>query len=354
MLMAINILLFSKDKYISDHFSMMFWEDPQKYSLLQFTDLDAAVDYLQKGHKTHCIWASKEDLNVLSNCAKSSCLIAMSDNTSFQPDDEGHFELNIYQEKNKILNDLDQLLSEVGLFKDRQNKKQGNTSIISFYSTQGGSGKSTLAYLCALKAAENSSTVFLDLEPQPASSAFYHQEEKSSAEAMLLSIQNREPSEKLLSFIRRNEHGIYVFPIAESMQDQGTLQKDDVDYLLRSLEDSGKYRYIFVDLGSALGDIERTVMESSTAVVLPYTDDKIGSLRRDLLQNDPNYYQYPMAGKEIAVENRCKHKNSDKAVDVRFPISNSLGSMSGVADILAANRDFYNGCGQILELAEKR
>lgn len=350
--MALNLLVYCDNAYLADHLQLMLGEESRKYKLFFFTEASAAADYaLKNSKKIQCVLGSKRFMEAIGGISSNVALIALDDETVTECGDAGFYSVNVYQSKKKVLEDMDRLLQSLGLLSVKVSTSR-KTKVISFFSTQGGAGKTTLAYLTACKAAESGNVVFLDLQPDPCSGCLYHTRGQQRAEEVLLQIQDRVSPEALPSLFYQNEHGINVLPTPESMLDQATIKSDDFDYLISSLVESGVYDFILIDLGTSMSSVERAAMENSDWVAVVYDESRMGLERKSRLEQDPNYYTYPLAGKEIRIENRCKeeHKGEDRAV--RFPVSGSVGKISDIKEVLSGNHAFAQGCEKILAMAK--
>lgn len=351
--MAINLLLYCDNAYISNHLQLMLGDESRTYRLFLFTEAKAAADYAMNNRKKiHCILATKEFMEDISSIRSDVTLIALDGETKDDDKETGFYSVNIYQNKRKILRDVEEILQSVGLISVKSNIAR-RTKVISFFSTQGGSGKTTLAYLTACRAAEQGNVALLDFQSDPCSCSLYQARSQNRPEEALLQIQDRATPETLLSLFYQNEHGVNVLPAPESMLDQAAIKSDDFEYLLNCLLDSGIYDFIIIDLSSLLGDIERMAMESSDCVAVVFDEDRMGVERKRRLESDPNYHLYPMSGKEIWIENRCKEERKSDERTVRFPVSGSVGKISDIKEVLTGNHAFAQGCEKILAISKE-
>ena len=351
--MAINLLLYCDNAYISNHLQLMLGGESRKYKLFLFTEASAAANYaLNNRKKIHCVLATKEFMEDISSICSDVVLIALDEETRREEKENEFYSVNIYQNKKKILNDIEEILQHVGLVSIKNNVMR-KTKVISFFSTQGGSGKTTLAYLTACRAAEHGNVAFLDLQPDPCSGCLYQTKNHNRAEEALFQIQDRVAPEILLSLFCQNEHGVNVMPTPESLLDQAAIKSDDFEYLISCLLNSGVYDFILIDLGSALSDVERMAIDNSDCVAMVYDESRMGLEHKNRLERDPNYHLYPLSEKEIWVENRCKEDRKCDERTVRFPVSGSVGKISDVKEVLSGNHAFAQGCEKILAIAKR-
>lgn len=349
--MAINLLVYCDNPYISNHLQVMLGEHSHKYKLLLFTQAEPAVSYAANNRKKiHCVLASREFMEDIGSVCPGVTLIALDEETRIEDRETEFYSVNLYQNRKRILGDIEEILRLAGLISAKTNAAR-KTKVISFFSTQGGSGKTTLAYLTACKAAEQGNAAFLDLQPDPYSSCLYQARGSGRAEEALLQIQDRVAPDTLLSLFYQNEHGVNVLPTPDSLLDQAAIKSDDFEYLINCLLESGAYDFILIDLGAALNDVERMAMSSSDCIALVYDEGQMGLARKSRLERDPNYHLYPLSGKEVWVENRCKEERKSGERTVRFPVSGSIGRISDIKEVLSGNFAFAQGCEKLLKIA---
>lgn len=346
--MAVHVLLYTADEFFLNQCKILLSEDIRTFTVYSFSNMERARAYLEANpEKIQCVLA---DWMFLRDGVPARTLgILLGEDTSMEPDADGLLSLNIYQRKQDLMEELKQILRAERLIAGGA-VRSGSTKVISFCSTQGGSGSSTLAYMTAAKAAEQEKTVYLNLEYAPCTSPFY-QGDGRSAEEFLCAVKDREdPGRTLLPALRRNEHGVYVFPTPVSMMDQRNLSAEDVRYILEGLLSLGEASCIVVDLPSGLNEVNNYVMSVSDRVAMVYGDDRVGRAKRQQLMADPAFSSYPCAGRELIVGNRCKQKYDNNTYDVCFPQSGSLAGDADVRVVLQGNPDFARGCGELLQL----
>lgn len=340
--MAVNILLYSGDRYASEELRRLLSEDAKTFTVFHFSDAGKAMDYLRAhGERIRCVLA---DAAFLRSAPLTQVGVCLSDesNVGGEP-----YALGMFQSRERVRADLDDILRTAGLLAGAR-KNESACRTVSFFSTQGGAGRSTLSYLTAVKAAESGRTAWLTLESAPCTELLYTTAGSVGAEDFLVALQDRAGEKTVLSALYRNEHGVYVLPVPVSMEDRLGLTKDDIEYLLHCLMDEAGLDCLVIDLGSALTPVERLAMERSDRVVTVYSDDRTGECKRSRFEQDPNYTTYPLASKELTVGNRCRKEYRDGRYDVCFPVSNSLSTVSDVQAVLAGNPAFVAGCGAIL------
>lgn len=349
--MALNVLLYCEDGYVSKHLQTLLSEENRIFSVFHFSERTKAEDYLTKsGSKIRCILASEDLIEKLDSDALLS--IRIDDTTRLAPENGAGCSVNVFQHKKAVMEDILSVLRAHNLVADTKRKSDEDVRVISFFSTQGGSGRSTLSYLSAVKSAETGKTVYLNLESAPCTETLYQAKPAVNAEEFLFALQDRSGAQAMTASLGCNEHGVYVFPTVGSLQDRAALTKADVSYLLDALMRSDDIQTIIVDLDNCLGEIESYVLENSNRVVMMYNDDSMGSAKRRALENDPNYATYPFAGREFWAGNRCKSEYKDGRYQVCFPVSNSLAAISDLRAVLIGNPAFSNGCKTILALDE--
>ena len=346
--MAVSILLYHEDRYVSEHLRSLLSEDARTYSAFYFTEAEkAAAYYAEHKDRVKCVLASKGFLDALA--PSGTAAICTDEETVLEPLPGEAYRVNIFQSRSAVRDDLRAILRAAGLL-SALHQKAYETKVISFFSTQGGSGRTTLAYLTALRLADSGKTAFFDLEPSPCMQTLYHAPQGQNPEEFLAAVQDRAAPERLITVLTVNEHGVYVLPEAASLQDRAALEPGDVEYLLRALLDRGELRNLVVVLGSAMGAVEQLVMENSDRIVFPYNDDKMGAAKRACLENDPNYTTYPFVGREFWVGNRCRAEYSDGRYDVCFPVSGSLNMVDDLRAVLTGNPAFRDGCDAIARI----
>ena len=346
--MAVQVLLYTADEFFLNQCKLLLSEDIRTFSVCSFSGRDRARDYLA-GHagKIQCVLADEDFLR--EGLPAGTMGVVLGEETVMEPDGAGLFALNIYQRKQDLLEELKQLLRAAGLVAGGA-VRSGGTKVISFCSTQGGSGVSTLAYLTAVQAAQQGKTVYLNLEYAPCTSPFYPSDGRN-AEEFLCAVKDRDdPGRTLLPALRRNDHGVYVFPTPVSMADQQDLSVADVRYIVEGLLNLGEAAYLLVDLPAGFGEVNSYVMSISDRVVMVYGDDRVGRAKRRQLTADPAFSSYPCAGRELLVGNRCKRKDDGGDFDVCFPQSNTLAGDADVGLVVQGNPDFARGCCEILRL----
>lgn len=349
--MALNVLLYCEDGYVSKHLQTLLSEENRIFSVFYFSELAKAEDYIAKnGSKLRCILASGDLIDKLDSDAVLS--IRIDDMTRIAPENGEGCSINVFQHKKSVMEDILSVLRAHNLVAGTKHRNDENAQVISFFSTQGGSGRTTIGYLTAVKSAEAGKTVYLNLENAPCTETLYQAKPAVNAEEFLFALQDRSGVQAVIASLNCNEHGVYVFPTVGSLQDRAALTKADVSYLLDALMQTDDIQTIIVDLDNCLGEIENYVLENSNRVVMMYNDDSMGSAKRKALENDPNYTTYPFAGREFWVGNRCKSEYKDGRYQVCFPVSNSLATVSDLRAVLIGNPAFSNGCKAILTFDE--
>lgn len=346
--MAVRVLLYSADEFFLNQCKILLSEDIRTFTVYSFSNPERAQAYLQANpEKIQCVLADEDFLR--SALPGRMLGVALAEDTCMEPDADGLFALNIYQRKQDLMEELKQILRSERMIAG-SSVRSGSTRVLSFCSTQGGSGSSTLAYLTAMKAAEQDKAIYLNLECAPCTAALY-QEDGRSAEEFLCAVKDREdPGRTLLPALRRNEHGVYVFPTPVSMMDQHDLSAADVQYMLEGLLQLGEAGCIVVDLSCGLSEVNNYVMSVSDRVVMVYGDDRVGRAKRRQLMADPAFSSYACAGRELIVGNRCKQNYEDGTYDVCFPYSASLAGETDLHTSLQGNPDLAQGCGKILQV----
>lgn len=346
--MALGILVYCDDSYLSEHLKELLRNEQRTFSVFHFTDTEKAERYLStNASKIKCVMSSQDLLDEIGT--NDVVKVQIGEETIFAPQKEKLYTVNVYQKKDSILNDLLTILRREGMIAQSQ-QNAGATTIISFFSTQGGSGRTTLAYLTAVRSASDAKTAYLCFDTAPCVDPLYKSMPSESGEEFLFALQERADSSQILAAFSQTEHGVYVLPALASLQDRALLTADDVEYLLNVLSDSGLVQSVVVDLSNTLGPVERYVLSSSDRVAIVYSDDRMGAAKRQQLENDPNYTTYPFAGRELWIGNRCRAEYRDGRFDVCFPISNSLGSVDDLKAVLAGNPAFAAGCDSIIEI----
>lgn len=346
--MAVQVLLYTTDEFFLNQCKLLLSEDIRTFSVYSFSGGERAREYLA-GHagKIQCVLAEEDFLR--ENLPAGVMGVALGEETVMEPDGAGLFALNIYQRKQDLLEELKQLLRAAGLIAGGGARGR-SAKVISFCSTQGGSGVSTLAYLTAVQAAQQGKVVYLNLECAPCTSPFYSGDNRG-AEEFLCAVKDRDdPGRTLLPALRRNDHGVYVFPTPVSMADQRDLSAADVRYIVEGLLNLGEAAYLIVDLPVGFSEVNSYVMSVSDRVAMIYSDDRVGRAKHRQLMADPAFATYPCAGREMLVGNRCKRKYDGGEFDVCFPQSNTLAGDTDVGLVLQGNPDFARGCGEILRL----
>lgn len=346
--MAVHVLLYAADEFFLNQCKILLSEDIRTFTVYSFSSQTRARAYLDANpDKIQCVLADRTFL--YDGLPGRTLGIQLGEETSTAPDADGLLSLNIYQRKQDLMEELKQLLRAEGLITGGA-ARSGSTRVLSFCSTQGGSGTSTLAYLTAVKAAEQGKAIYLNLECAPCTAAFY-QEDGRSAEEFLCTVKDREdPGRTLLPALRRNGHGVYVFPTPVSMRDQHDLSAADVRYILEGLLNLGEAAWIVVDLSCGLDEVNDYVMSVSDRVVMVYGDDRVGRAKRGRLTADPAFSSYPCAGRELIVGNRCKQNYSDSTYDLCMPYSTSLAGGADMHTVLQGNPDLAHGCAAILQV----
>lgn len=346
--MAVHVLLYTADEFFLNQCKILLSEDIRTFAVYSFSNMERARGYLEENPgKIQCILADRKFLS--GGVPSRTVGILLGEETNLEPDADGLLSLNIYQRKQDLMEELKRILRAELLIAGGA-IHSGATKVFAFCSTQGGSGSSTLAYMTAVKAAEQEKLIYLNLEYAPCTSAFY-QDDGRSAEEFLCAVKDREdPGRTLLPALRRNEHGVYVFPTPVSIMDQRGLSQGDIRYILEGLLSLGEATCIIVDLSCGLNEINDYVMSVSDRVVMVYGDDRVGRAKRRQLTADPAFSSYSCAGRELIVGNHCKQKYDSGVYDVCFPHSGSLAGDADIHLVLQSNLDFARGCGEILQL----
>lgn len=343
--MAINILLYTPDPYVSRQLKLLLSEDARAFNLCSFSTAERAAAYLaENGEKVQCVLADEAFLGTVR--LGKALPIALGEETLRA--ESGPMRLNIYQKRLDVAEDLRNLLRGAELISGQTRPSHGG-KVLCFFSTQGGGGVTTLAYLTALKAAEQAKTVYLSFETAPCPSPLYD-DGPTGAEDFLCAVQEREdPGKTLLSAMKRNRHSVYVFPVPASLTDQGGLDQEDARYILEGVIHYAQAEFVVVDLAGGLGDRERYLLSAADRVVLVYGDSPMGRAKLQRLLDDPAYATYPFAGKEVVVGNFCRQKYDGAPFELCFPRSGSLETGADGQTVIRNNPEFAAGCQALLE-----
>lgn len=344
--MAIEILLYSCDEYLSEELRDFLSREQRLFSVFHFNTVeDGAAYFATHLGEIKCVLASPIFFDALSTVPPVA--IELGETSVLEPQNAERFSVNVFQKRSSLLEDLMSIFRAKNLMAQRQ-QTAGETLVLSFFSTQGGCGCTTLSYLCAVRAAQSSSTAYICLDAGPCTETLYRILPQTGAEEFLFLLQERADAKTILATLSRNEHGVYVLPTFSSLLDQAMLMKNDVEYLIQVLSQSGMFHYLIFDLNDMLGTIERYVLSCSDRVAMVYTDNKMGAAKRRQLEKDPNYTTYPFVEKEYWVTNICKSPHGDSNSDVSFPLQNGIDSLTDISTILVGNTAFSDGCDVII------
>ena len=245
-----------------------------RFDLKLFSEVEHLQNYLSSDQKTNILLVTKELLPEAYDEEQIDYVITLVDHNEANSDISQIFK---YQA-------LDQLLSTmISNYYERHGKKghgtadKTSTNIISVYSATGGTGKTTVAYNVAKTiSAEDHQVFYLNLELIHSTSMIFDTEGKETVAPLLYYLKTNADQllSKIDSFISIDDKtGVHYlnFPVsAEEMQD---ISSDDLEILMDTLVELGKYDYMIVDLESTLNQRVLTALGKSDRVLWLLNND---------------------------------------------------------------------------------
>lgn len=152
----------------------------------------------------------------------------------------------------------------------------GHCKVISFYSPVGGSGKTTLSLSVARSVANKGrSVMYLNFEPIASYGAYMPLKgSKGMGELMAALDSSGSFGLKLESLMQKTPQGIIYFEKFENILDIYEITSEDIEKLIRKINETGTADYIIIDMGISFDQLDRSILDISDKIVLAETPDK--------------------------------------------------------------------------------
>ncbi|WP_026476470.1 AAA family ATPase [Alkaliphilus transvaalensis] len=269
-----------------------------------------------------------------------------------------------YQPCHKLMGEVLDLYSEGS---NNYLLPNGNTEskILSVYSPVGGSGKTTMAIGVATLLAQMGKRIFyLNLEGISSIKQYFPQETPHFNASNLFYLVKEQKKNLItkLSSMQIKDHGTqinYIDPF-DSALEWDEIKEDDIDFLLKEIQNSGLYDYIIVDLSSNfdLRNIKAMTLSTSIIFVLQYnlTSKAKGEGFLKEIERLP-YIKDTIQNKLILALNYASNiKNyclAERSVDYYFPEDRELWLTRNNQIILNTNSDFSKALFNLIQNLEK-
>lgn len=347
--MKIRTLVCSSNRYFLESFSSYAMEHGgEGFEFSFFSDKSAAAGFLNE-QKVELVLAERTFFEQVTLQA-GSVGMHISNRTRVDVDTQEH-ELNVYQRGVDILEDMRKIMAAVsGRDNGSGNKAQ---KIITFYSPQGGSGKTTMAYICALLCARNGSGIYLNMEEFGYTDHLYQAVYDTTLEEVMFAIKDkRDVAAYVSNALKKDNRNVSVMPKMNALSDFNDLTLEDAEVLVQKLLETTGSKYLFVDLSGGLTARNKKMLEMSDISFWVFTDDAVGQGKIERLKADQSMQEIFGHGRTYFLINKCKVKSDDTSA-IRIPFSESLSQGADVDVVLSGNRDFYQRCAEIVELADR-
>ena len=342
-----RVLLQCEDQYFVQAFSNYASDKCCNIDFVCFTTADKAVEYIGNSHpRLDAVLAEQEVLDQLR--APGTVRLLVSDHTSFAAG--GQVQINIYQSGSAILGDIRNALALAGAG-SFHTVGERTVHVVCSYSVQGGSGKTVLSYALAAAAVRSGKqALYVNLEPFPALTQLYSEEQGRSMDALLLTLKSgRELAPVVLDTMLRNQDGVMVLPAFSFAQDMLSLTEEQLKKLIRTLVEKTEMEYVFIDLPVGIYPLNLWAMEQCSTVLQVYTDDPVGREHLRRAESDMYFRDLPISGTRLTVLNRCREKTGEPEVSARIPYSDSLNRGCRVTEVQEKNPEFLRSCTELLE-----
>lgn len=346
--MKIRTLVHSKNHYFLECLSNYVMESAgMEFEFYFFTEGDAAADFL-KTQRVELVVA--DELFFSEKEIPSGCMqICISNRTRVDTLNDRH-ELNIYQRGADILGDIQKVLSAAG---GRRDTAPGSNKVIAFYSPQGGSGKTTLAYICALLCARSKSSVYLNLEEFGSTAHLYQASFQTGMEDVLFAIKDhRDVAACISNALQKEQRNVSVMPTMKNYSDLAALGADDIELLLKTLQQVSAADYLFVDLSGGLTEQNRRVLELCDCSFWVFDDTDVGMGKLERIRSDQSVQGSEYFGRSYFLINKCRIRSEDTYA-IRIPWSESLSQGGDMETVLSGNRDFHTKCMEVLAIIDR-
>ena len=344
--MKIRAMVYSANHYFVDCLNNYVMESANKdFEFSFFSEETAAVNFL-KSHRVDVLLA---DELFLQENEVSADIVRLEISNRTRVDIQGtRHELNIYQRGVDILGDLQKVM--LALSGKGRPGGSGTSKIISFYSPQGGSGKTTLIYICALLCARNGTSVYLNLEEFGHTDHLYQTSFQTGMEEVLFAIKDkRDVAACISNSLQKDARNVSVMPTMKNYSDLTALTAEDIDLLLKALQQVSGADFVFVDISGSLTPQNRKVLELSDYSFWVFDDTDVGRGKMERIRNDQSVQGAEYFDRSYFLINKCRTKSED-AYAIRIPWSESLSQGADVETVLSGNKDFYTNCKEIVTI----
>lgn len=270
-------------------------EEQHKFILKSFSSKENVLKFLEQHKGPFTLLITPELLP--EGVDSKNVILLVEGNQSF----EGFISVNKFQPLNLLLSKVWAIHVEQNPSSRSKQSSQERTKIISFFSASGGTGKTTAAINFGQVASSQEYQVFyLNLELfSSVESIFPSTEAREGLETILYYVKSR--SKQLVGKIEevKQTHPytkIHYFSPANVLE-MVDITKEDVEYLLQQLVETGAYDYIVLDLPSTLDSWVTQSLLMSQEVVWLLVDDlyqldkskqAVGYLER-ILEGKPSF-----------------------------------------------------------------
>ncbi len=188
-----------------------------------------------------------------------------------------------YQRISKIYKDMIRAYAEkAGYSYDADHS--GKMSIVSVYSPLGGSGKTTAALAIASQAVKKGRrALFLSLEPLCSADILNPYQEPGIIALTEAAVDTNVNFElKMKGLMKQGINGIYYVEGFEHLADYKAVSGEEIEEVIKKIQQSGVCDYLIVDLDSSLGTIENAVMKLSDKIIVTEKPGELCSMKMQL------------------------------------------------------------------------
>lgn len=186
-----------------------------------------------------------------------------------------------YQRIEDLYKDILNLFSEKATNDYKLQVKADNEKIYVFTSPKGGTGASTVACACAIKKAREGNKVFyLNLEDFGDTNLYFQGDSKYSMSDVLFAVKSKKANVamKLESFLQIHHSGVEYFTSCQNPYDMFSMQKNDVEAIMKEFVFAKEYDYVIVDINLSMREVfKKVICEYPTEIFLVGDGSEIGN-----------------------------------------------------------------------------
>lgn len=267
--MKIRVAILEKDIYylkrIVSAFNARYFD---KMIIFSFTELEVAISTIEK-EKIDVFLASDDFQIDIESLPKKCSFFYLVDSNNIETLNNQKV-ICKFQKADVIYKNILSAFSEVATKITGITKGEHITETIIFLSASGGVGSSTVAAACAVNFSRKGGKVlYINLEQFGKAEMFFSAEGQLNLSDIFYNIKSKKSnlSLKLESVVKQDMSGVYFFDSCKVALDLLGMHQEDYEILFQTLQSTGTYTHIVIDMNFNLGKTELSVLKNINKAV---------------------------------------------------------------------------------------